>query len=151
MQLGNELKRDACPAKYCSQGNLFVESLPVLAASLIVAFFSGNLFQASGLDLVVTLAIEAVFVILMYGLMFLLFRGTKKRLAETYISLCENGICGVCPKNGFANRNFSLYYSQIRKVTIRADRLVLQTSEGNIALTLQDAAGTGAFIQSKIR
>ena len=150
MQLGNELKRDFCPPKYCSQGSVFVESIPTLIAVVIVAFFSGNLFNASGMDLAITLVIEIIFAALLYGFTFIMFRGTKKRLAETYISVCENGVCGICPQNGFKNREFSLLYSEITKVVVKGERLFLYSRKGNVVLTLQSAGETSALIQTKI-
>lgn len=150
MQLGNELKRDFCPLKYCSQGSVFAESIPTLIAVVIVAFFSGNLFNASGMDLAITLVIEIIFAALLYGFTFIMFRGMKKRLAETYISVCENGICGICPQNGFKNREFSLLYSEITKVIVKGERLFLYSRKENVVLTLQNAGETSALIQTKI-
>ena len=148
--MGNEVKRDFCPPKYCAQGSAFADSIPTLIAVIIVAFFSGNLFNASGMDLAITLVIEVVFAALLYGFTFVMFRGMKKRLAETYISVCENGVCGICPKNGYKNREFSLLYSQITKVVVKGERLFLYSRKGNVVLTLQSAGETCALIQNKI-
>lgn len=147
--MGNEIKRDSCPAKYCDKGSLIKDSLSTLAAALIVAYFSGNLFHASGLNIAVTILIEAAVVLVLYGMTFFLFKGVKKRLAETYISVCEGGICGICPQNGFKNKEFSLTYDQISKLTVRGDRLILHSQQGVVNLTLTDAAGTAALIRSK--
>lgn len=119
--LGNKLKRDFCLPKYCSQRSVFAESVPPLIAVVIVAFFSGNLFNASGMDLAITLVIEIIFAALLYGFAFIMFRGMKRRLAETYISVCENGVCGICPQNGYKNREFSLRYSEITKVVVKGE------------------------------
>lgn len=150
MQLGNELKRDFCPPKYCSQGSVFSESIPTLIAVVIVAFFSGNLFNASGMDMAITIVIEIVFAALLYGFTFIMFRKMKKRLAETYISVCEKGVCGICPQNGYKNRAFSLCYSEITKVVVKGERLFLYSEKGNVVLTLQGAGETSALIQNKM-
>lgn len=150
MQMGNELKRDFCPPKYCSQGNAFADSIPTLIAVVLVAFFSGSLFDASGMDFAMTLVIEIVFAAALYGFAFVMFRGMKKRLAETYISVCENGVCGICPQNGYKNREFFLLYSEISKVAVKGERLLLHSPKGNVALTLQNAGETSALIQTKV-
>lgn len=150
MELGKEIKKDFCPPKYCTKGSIIKDSIPTLVALALVTFFSGNLFYASGLELVVTIIIEVAVAVLLYGLMFLMLRGMKTRLAETYISVCENGVCGICPKNGFKNREFSILYSDIRKVSAKGDRFILYASKGNVTLTLQDAEATCAQIQQKM-
>lgn len=151
MELGNELRRDACPPKYCAQESVFQELIPVLIAAAIVAFFSGNLFRASGMDFAIILVIEIGVVALLCGLAFVMFRGVKKRLKETYISVCANGVCGICPQNGLKNREFSLRYHEITKVTVKGERLFLYSKKGNVGLTLQHAGEISALIQTQMR
>ena len=147
--MGNEIKRDMCPEKYYAKGSIIKDSIPTIIALVIVAFFSGNLFNGSGLNVAITILIEAVFVCLMYGFIFFMFKGMKTRLAETYISVCENGVCGVCPLNGYKNKTFELSYNEITKMVVKGERLFLYSNKGNVALTLRDAAGTAAHIKSK--
>lgn len=147
--MGNEIKRDMCPEKYYAKGSVIKDSIPTIIALVIVAFFSGNLFNGSGLNTAITILIEAVFVCLMYGFIFIMFKGMKTRLAETYISVCENGVCGVCPLNGYKNKTFELSYNEITKMVVKGERLFLYSSKGNVALTLRDAAGTSDLIKSK--
>lgn len=149
MNLGNELKKDYCPEKYYAKGSIIKESMPTIVALVIVAFFSGNMFGASGMNMAVTIIIEAIFVIGLYALMYVLFKGMKKRLAETYISVCENGVCGICPVNGYKNRNFESSYEDINKMEVKGERLFLYTKSGNVCLTLKDAKGTAELIKSK--
>lgn len=147
--MGNEIKRDMCPEKYCSTASVFKDSISTMIALVIVAVFSGSFFNESGLDIAVTIIIEVTVVALFYGLIFILFKGMKKRLAETYISVCENGICGVCPMNGFKNRTFQLSYDEINKMVVKGERLFLYSQKGNVALTLNDAPGTAELIKAK--
>ena len=147
--MGNEIKRDMCPEKYYAKGSVIKDSIPTIIALVIVAFFSGNLFNGSGLGIAITILIEAVFVCFMYGFIFLMFKGMKKRLAETYISVSENGVCGVCPLNGYKNKTFELTYDEITKMVVKGERLFLYSKKGTVALTLRDAAGTAALIKSK--
>lgn len=148
--MGNELKRDFCPEKYCAQETVFVESLPVLFAVVVVAFFSGNLFDAGGMHLAITILMEIVFAGALYGFSFFLFRGMKKRLSETYLSVCEKGVCGICPKNGYQNREFSLLYAAIDKVDVKGERLFVYSKKGNVVLTLKDAQGTATLIRTRM-
>ena len=147
--MGNEIKRDVCPEKYYAKGSVIKDSIPTVIALVIVAFFSGSLFNGSGMDMAITILIEAVFVCGMYGLVCLLFKGMKKRLAETYISVCENGVCGICPLNGYKNKAFELAYDEITKMVVKGERVFLYSKKGNVALTLKDAADTAALIKSK--
>ncbi len=148
--MGNEIIRDKCPDKYFKKGNLFIDALPVLIASLVVAYFSGSLFKGSGMETAIVIVVEAVFIFGLYGLFYWFMGGMKKRLAETYISVCENGICGICPINGYKNREFSHTYSEITKVIVKGERIFIDTVSGRIALTLNDANGVGNIINSKI-
>lgn len=146
--MGSEIKRDMCPEKYYAKGSIIKDTIPTIIALVIVAFFSGNLFNGSGINIVITIIIEAVFVCLMFGFVFFMFKGLKKRMSETYISMCKNGVCGVCP-NGFKNKTFELPYNEITKMVIKGERLFLYSNKGNVTLTLRDAAGTASLIKSK--
>lgn len=147
--MGSEIKRDMCPEKYYAKGSIVKDSIPTIVALVAVAFFSGNLFNGSGLNSVITILIEAVFVCLMYGFIYIMSKGMKTRLAETYISVCENGVCGVCPLNGYKNKTFELSYIEITKMVVKGERLFLYSAKGNVALTLRDAAGTASLIKNK--
>ncbi len=147
--MGRELKRDACPEKYCTSGNFVRESVPIIISLVLVSIFSGSLFKSSGLSTVITILIEVVFIVVFYGFFYVFFSGMKKRLAQTYISVCENGVCGVCPLNGFNNRTFELFYYEITKMVVKGERLFLYSKKGNVALTLKDAQGTASIIKSK--
>lgn len=136
--------------KYYAKGSVVKESIPTMIALLIVAFFSGNLFNGSGVNMVITILIEFIFMSLMYGFVFFMLKGMKTRLAETYISVCENGVCGICPLNGYKNKTFELSYGEITKVVRKGERLFLYSGKGNVVLTLKDAAGTAALIQEHI-
>lgn len=148
--MGNEILRDSCPQKYCKKGNLFVDALPVLLAAIVVAYFSGSLFKGGGMEATVIIIIEAVFIFGIYGIFYVLMGGMKKRLAETYISVCDNGICGICPINGYKNREFSSTYSEITKVTVKGERIFIDTASGRITLTLNNASAAADVINLKI-
>lgn len=147
--MGNELKKDVCPEKYCAKSSIIKDSIPTIIAILVVAFFSGSFFNNSGLNIAVTIVIEAAFVILLYSIFYIFMSGMKKRWAETYISVCENGVCGICPLNGYKNKTFELYFNEITKITVKGERLFLYSQKGVVALTLKDANGTAKIIKSK--
>ncbi len=145
--MGYEIARDVCPQKYYAKGSVIKDTIPTIIALIIVAFFSGSL--SFEINAIVTIIFEIVFVCITYGFIFILFKGMKKRLAETYISVCENGVCGICPLNGYKNKNFELFYNDITKMVVKGERLFLYSKKGNVALTLMNAAATSALIKSK--
>lgn len=147
--MGNEIKRDQCPEKYYAKGSVLKDCIPSIIILVIISFFSGNMFRQSGLNIATTIAVEAVFVILFSAFLAFMFKRIKRRQAQTYISLCENGVCGVCPLNGFKNRDFSLLYGEITKMTVKGDRLSLYSKKGNVILNLTDPAGVATIIKSK--
>ena len=149
MNLGNELKRDACPEKYYKPSGLIKDTIPTLISLIIVAFFSGSLFNGGGINTVVTVLIEIVFIGLVYTCIYFMFKGTRKRLSETYISVCENGICGVYPVTGMKNKAFSLRYDEIKKLTAKRELLTICTEKETIRLTLSDASATAALINER--
>ena len=146
--MGNEIKKDMCPEKYYEKGSIVKDSIFPLIALLIVSVFSGNLLSEGGISVVVSIVIEVVIVCIIYGLIFLMLKGMKKRLKETYISVCEKGVCGVCPLNGYKNKNFELYYNEITKVVVKGERLFLYSKKGNVILTLKDTLNTAELIKS---
>lgn len=148
--MGNEIKRDMCPEKYYGKGSVVKNVLPILIALLIVDLFSGDLLvNGAGMDRVVTIIMDAVVAAAFYGIFTLLFKKMGKSLAATYISVCEYGVCGICPINGYKNRNFELAYNEITKMTVKGERMVLYSPKGNVSLTLKDAAGTAALIKAR--
>lgn len=147
--MGNELKRDVCPPKYCAKGSVIKDTIPSVLALVVVALYSGNLFRQSGMDIAVTLMVEILFVALLYGFVFLMMKGIKKRLAETYISVCEEGVQGICSANGFKNKSFALAYGEITKMTVKGERLFLYSAKGTVALTLTDVPGIAQAIREK--
>lgn len=147
--MGNEIMRDKCPEKYCSKGSVIKNSIPTIIAVLLVAYFSGDLFKGSGMQTAVVIAIEVAVVVSIYGMFYLFMNGVKKRLAETYISVCENGICGVCPINGYKNREFSYTYAEVTKVTQKGERLFIDTASGRVVLTLTNATVVAELINGR--
>ena len=147
MDFGSQIKRDSCPEKYWKKGNFFVDILPVFAASLVVAVLSGDMFTGGGLHIAATIAIEAVVVLALTGTMYFITNGQKKRFAQTYISVCEGGVQGVCPVSGFKCKDFAIPYSQIQKVTAKGDRLTIVSAQGTYIVTVGDAQNTCTLIQ----
>lgn len=146
MDMGNEIRRDTCPQKYTKKGSFIKDSLPIIISLLVVAFFSGNLFVGSGMNTVLVVVIEIIIVLALYGVFYVFLGKMKKRQAETYISICEKGICGICPLNGYKNKSFTLYYNEIARVNVKGERLFVYSPKGNVSLTLNDAAGSAALI-----
>ena len=147
--MGDEIKRDKCPEKYYANSNVFKDTFPTIIALLVVAFFSGNLLNGSGFNIVITLIIEFVFIGLMYGFITFMFKGIKTRLSETYISVCEKGVSGICQLNGYKNRTFELMYNEINKVDVKGERLFLYSKKGNVVLILRDTSETASLIRNK--
>lgn len=148
--MGNEIKRDMCPEKYWGKGSVAKNVLPILISLIIVDLFTGTLFvNGASVDLAVTIIMDAVVTLAFCGVFTFVFKKASKSLAETYISVCEYGVCGICPINGYKNREFELAYDEITKLTVKGERLFLYSSKGNVTLTLKDAAGTAELIKSK--
>ena len=148
--MGNELKRDTCPEKYCKKGNLIKDTIPVLIALVIVAVFSGSLFDQSGMNTVVTVIIEVIFFAAMYGVIYWMLGKSKANLAKTYIAVCENGVCGVYAAGGFTSKPFELSYTSVTKLTVKGERLYIYSPKATVSLTLNDAEGIAALIRSNL-
>ena len=147
--MGDEIKRDTCPAKYLKKVSLVKDVLPVAVALLVVVFFSGKLMYTGGINMVSIVLFEILFVCLMTGFVYYVLSGSKKRLAETSISVCENGVKGICPKNGYRNKSFELAYNEIARIKVKRKRLRLYSYKGNVVLALKDAVATAELIKSK--
>ena len=147
---GAILKSDKCPEKYCSKSSIWKESLPVLIAVILVSVTSGRLLTSGGAKLAVTILIDVVICGGMYALFYFLFSGMKKRMAETYINVCEGGIFGVRAVNGYKNDSFAVSYFEISDATYRGDRAIINTARGKMVFMLSDARGTVELIHHKI-
>lgn len=145
---GAEIKRDTCPRKYCTKKKMIADSIPSLLALIVVAFFSGNLFGASGLHMVFTILIEVAFIAVMYAVTYRTLEKARKCFANMYICVCEQGVMGVCIDKGYKNREFAYAYEQIKKVTAKGERVFLSTDSEQIVLTLDNARETAALIDS---
>ncbi|MBQ6701448.1 MAG: hypothetical protein IJN17_00665 [Clostridia bacterium] len=150
MNLGNEIKRDSCPEKYYKSKGFAKDVLPILIPLAVIGIISGILMGTSGAGIIITLVIEALFVGLGTAFLLIFISGSKKRLSQQHISVCDNGICGVCPLSGSKNRRFEHAYSEITKISTKGDRLVIYTEKGNVSVTVSDADATAALIDSKI-
>lgn len=148
--LGEELLRDKCPEKHCSQSTLVKDIIPSAIAMLLVELYSGFLVSQA-VDSIITIAVYAVIYVLLIGYIYFMFKGMKKRLADTYIKVCENGICGVCPANGFKNREFIVKYEDISKVKANKERIQIFAKNERIALLVHDAKRLESIINQKIR
>ena len=146
---GAEILKSSCPEKYLRKSSLISDCLSTFVAFLIVAYFSGNLFKAGGLNSVTIIIIEAVVILFFTVLTYFLFKGVKKRLSETYISICENGICGIRAVNGFKNAPFSVSYDGITKISHKSDRVYIDSNQGKIILTLNNAEEAVRLIREK--
>ena len=143
---GNELFRDQCPQKYYSKNSLYKDIIPVIIAAVVISFFSGNLFESSGLSWLVCLLIEIGFIVLFSVVFYVLFGGIKKRLSETHISIRETGICGIYAVNGYKNAPFAIPYGDIKFVSYQGERAVIETAQGKFTFVLEHVSETVALI-----
>ena len=149
MDLGQEILRDKCPEKYCSKNSFFSDILPILLASVVVAIMSGTMFNKAGINIFTTVVMDVLVIMFLCGLFLVLFSGVKKRLAQTYISVCEKGICGIRAINGYKNGMFEIVYADILKVTNKGERVIIETKIGKIIMTLSKAEETVNLIKEK--
>lgn len=151
MNLGNELARDFCPEKYSSQGSIIKDTLPTAIVLVLISLWSGGLMGTSFSNIIVSIVFDVVVFCALYAFIFFLMRGVKKRLAKTYISICEYGVKGVCPYNGYKNRDYSIYYKDISKINVKKDQLFIYSKGSRTAVfTLHNAAAAAELIKSKM-
>ena len=144
--LGNEILRDQCPEQYYCRRSLLKDILPIVIAAVIVAFFSSTLLDSAGLDWYWNLLIEFLFVMVLGVVFYCLFGGIKKRLSQTYISVCEKGISGICAVNGYKNESFSIPYEEISFASYQGDRAIIETKNGKYTFTLERVSETVGLI-----
>ena len=144
---GNELMHDSCPKKYYSNSVIVSGMLPSILAFLVVAALV-SFFLHKVMDLTVILIVVGVLFVLMFIGMFSLFRGMCKRLSETKISVCENGIEGVVCL-GQMNSTFCVGYDEISKVQTGTDRIVITVSYGTLNLLVHEPEQLADLIREK--
>jgi len=144
---GTELMHDSCPKKYYSNSVIVSGMLPSILAFLVVAALV-SFFLHKVMDLTVILIVVGVLFVLMFIGMFSLFRGMCKRLSETKISVCENGIEGVVCL-GQMNSTFCVGYDEISKVQTGTDRIVITVSYGTLNLLVHEPEQLADLIREK--
>ncbi len=147
--MGEELKKDRCPDKYCRTDNMFKDIIPVLLALLFVTYVSGTMLNEGTGNTLVTVIVEVLTYVALTALYSSMIKKQKQRLAETYIRVCENGVYGVFAVNGYKNKRFDLYYEDISRITVKKDRLFIYSRNGNVNLWLTDPQGVADVIRSK--
>ena len=147
IDLGSELMKDSCPKKYYSNSVMVSGMLPSVLAFLVVAVLIG-FFLHKVMKLTVLLIIMGVLFVLMFVGMFSLFRGMCKRLSETKISVCENGIEGIVCL-GQMNSTFCVGYDEISKVQTGTDRIVITVSYGTLNLLVHEPETLADLIREK--
>lgn len=147
IQLGNELLRDCCPKSHYSASTIVSGLLPSLIAYVLVAVFAGSLMTPA-IPLPVVVAIMAALLALLGGFMFSMFKKLAKRLSETYISVCEDGITGIVCL-GQTNSTFCVRHEEISKVITGKDRIVITVPNGTLNLIVHEPEKLAELIREK--
>ncbi len=138
-ELGAIRKRISCPEKYSTQAPLWKDILFNLIPVLIVGFMIASLANGAGMSAAGAYLVGALVTAGFTFFSVFLTRAWKKRHEESHLTLQEKGISGVCPVNAFRSKNFAVTYNEIRDVTVKKDRLTLDTTAGRIVLFAEKA------------
>ncbi len=149
-ELGEILKTDRCPEKNCEKGGIMKDCVIVDIVMAIISVVSGNMLIKGGVGFAATVAFELVFLVAVYTAVYYIMKGSRNRLAETFINICEKGICGIRAINGYKNGDFSVAFSDIKKVTNRGERVIIHTETQKIVMILTDAKETVSMIYTMI-
>lgn len=146
-ELGSELLRDSCPKSYYSKRVVISSMLPGMLAFLLVAVCAGFLLsQAMEMDNVIFFL--GLFFVVMTLMLYSLFNGMCKRLSQTYICVCEQGIHGVMCL-GQKNQSFCVRYEDVTAVTTAKDRIVITVTKGIANLLVHNPEELADLIKTK--
>lgn len=151
MNMGNEILKDTCPQRFYDKSGIIKDTLPIIIAVVIVALFSGNLFSKAGINSLINLIIEVCFIFTFGIVFYFLFAKIKSKFSETYISVCENGICGVKDAGGFKNEPFCYEYWQINGVVSKGEKLLVDTVDGRFVILLENSENTARLINAMVK
>ena len=138
-ELGAIRKRFSCPEKYSTQAPLWKDILFNLIPVLIVGFMIASLANGAGMSAAGAYLVGALVTAGFTFFSVFVTRAWKKRYEESYMTLQEKGISGVCPVNAFHSKEFAVAYNEIRNVTVKKDRMTLDTAAGRIVLFAEEA------------
>ena len=147
VHLGSELLRDSCPKSHYSAASIISSILPGLIIYVLVAIFAGSLMTPS-LPLPAVVAIMVALLALLGGVMFSMFKKLAKRLSETYISVCEDGITGIVCL-GQVNSTFCVRHEEISAVITGKDRIVITVPNGTLNLIVHEPEKLADLIREK--
>ncbi len=148
--IGKEMARATCPKKYCTTGSVVKEVISSTLSFVIVSVAAGLFLNKGGADITVSITVGVVFVLLGTLFMTVIINGQKKRWAQTYISVCEHGVTGICPLNGYKNKTFAISYKDINDVIVKGDRLLLKTTSEKINITIERTAEIANIINTNV-
>lgn len=149
-ELGSILKTLRSPEKSYAQAPIWKDILFNLIPSAIVAFMMRALLLGAGLE---EFTVNLLFVLVTaFFTFFCVFttRSVKKRCAELFLNIHENGLSGVRLVNAFKTKSFELPFSELKDVTWAKARLILSTSSGKIMMTLDDAEAVAAELKQRL-
>ena len=148
LELGPVRKTVACPQKYSAQAPLWKDILSNVIPLLILGYLMASLSHGAGLSWTGAYLVGALVVAGFLIFSVVVTRAWKTRYGESFLTLHEKGISGVCPKNAFHLKDFAAAYGEIRNVRVNKDRLILDTVEGRIVLFAEDAEALAEELRS---
>ena len=135
-ELGAIRKRFSCPEKYSTQAPLWKDILFNLIPVLIVGFMIASLANGAGMSAAGAYVVGALVTAGFTFFSVFVTRAWKKRYEESYMTLQEKGISGVCPVNAFHSKEFAVAYNEIRNVRLPAAScvaLIPLTTDGSVS------------------
>lgn len=141
--LGNVIQVVRCPeqaTKSKPMGTLILSGLLfIMLPMLVVAFFASSLLKRARMNPLIAWIVCIAAGILL--ICFLLWT-TKKwlaRYAEQVLEIREQGVSGVFPANAFKSKSFAIPYTALKGVTVKKNRLILQSDKGSCNLFVDNA------------
>ena len=139
MELGKVEKQIRLPDKLTVQAPMWRDILSNLIPILILGYLELSLFSGAGLTYGAAVAISVLVVVLLTALAVVVTRAWKKRYAEMFLNVQENGLSGVCAGTAFKSKSFAFPYKELKSASGKKNRLTLLTASGNYTLFADNA------------
>lgn len=148
--MGTELYRFSCSERFLNKSTI-VNILPVFFASLLAGAFCGALLSAAGYTgagIIAGVALVAV----LTGCTALFDIKQKKVYAETFLSICENGITGRYGLGYTKTAEFSYEYAGLKTAKGKKSNLKITPRKGKrFVFITDDAVRAAELIREKLQ
>ncbi len=129
--------------------DILIGLITVLIPMLIVGWTVAGLMEGAGLTRSFGWILTTMVILFLTPIAVFIMRRQTTGFIRQRLEIREHGVSGVCMLNALRTREFSIPYGELRTVTGRKNRLILQAGKERVILNLEDAETVAAELSQR--